>query len=64
MEESLTFYTKNVAYQLFREQERGALEIGMKADFLVLSENPLTIDPSEVIEIVIKSIYQDGLRIR
>jgi predicted amidohydrolase YtcJ len=64
MEESLTFYTKNVAYQLFREQERGALEIGMKADFLVLSENPLTIDPSEVIEIVIKSIFQDGLRIR
>lgn len=64
MDESLTFYTKNIAHQMFREQSRGALEPGMKADFLVLSENPLTLDPSEVSKMVIKSIYQNGLKIR
>jgi predicted amidohydrolase YtcJ len=34
--EALTFYTKNVAYQMFREDERGSLEVGKSADFLVL----------------------------
>lgn len=35
-EESLTFYTRNVAYQMFRENERGVLEPGKKADFIVM----------------------------
>ena len=34
--EALTFYTKNVAYQMFREDERGSLDVGKSADFLVL----------------------------
>ena len=63
MEESLEFYTHNVAYQMFREQERGALEIGMKADFIVLNRNPLAIDPSEVSKISIKAVYQNGLQV-
>ena len=48
-EESLTFYTKNAAYQMFRENERGVLEVGKSADFIVLHEN------------VIKSIYINGV---
>ena len=64
LEESLTFYTKNAAYQLFRENDRGQLEVGMKADFLALNRNPLTIDPSEVSKISIKAVYQNGLQIR
>ena len=64
MDESLTFYTANVAYQLFRENERGSLEIGKAADFVVLDRNPLNIAPEEVASITIKAVYQKGIRVR
>lgn len=63
MNESLTFYTKNVAYQMFREQERGTLEIGKKADFIVLDKNLLKIDPQEVSTVGIKAFYQNGQKV-
>ena len=40
-EESLTFYTRNVAYQMFRENERGTFVHGKKADFIVLRGNEI-----------------------
>ncbi len=40
-EESLTFYTRNVAYQMFRENERGVFEAGKKADFIVLQSDEI-----------------------
>ena len=64
MEEALIFYTKNVAYQMFRENERGQLDVGMKADFIVLDKNPLTIDPSQVSKIEIQALYQNGFKVR
>ena len=64
MEESLTCYTANVAYQLFREKERGSLEIGKVADFVVLNKNPLIADPGEVGLIEIKAVYQKGIRVQ
>ena len=64
MEESLTFYTANAAYQLFREDERGRLEIGMSADFIVLEKNPFHIDPSGVSTIAIKTLYKNGTKVR
>jgi len=45
MDESLTFYTKNAAYQLFRENEFGTLEVGRRAAFLVLDSDP-TLNPA------------------
>lgn len=64
IEESLTFYTANVAYQLFRENERGRIEIGMAADFVVLDSNPLHVHPREVASIAIKDVYQRGAKVR
>ena len=64
MDESLTSYTANVAYQLFREGERGSLEIGMVADFVVLDKNPLAIEPGAVASIGIMAVYQRGLQVR
>ncbi len=63
-EESLTFYTKNAAYQMFREHERGSLQAGMKADFIVLEKNLFEIDPSEVSSVDITALYQNGVKLR
>jgi len=64
MEESLTCYTANVAYQLFRENERGSLKVGMLADFVVLDRNPLKTEPEEVASIAIIEVYQKGIKVR
>jgi len=60
MQEALTFYTRNAAYQMFREDERGTLEVGKKADFLVLASNPFLTDPHDVSKIKINAVYQNG----
>jgi len=60
IDESLRFYTKNAAHQLFREQERGALEIGKKADFIILNRNLFEIHPWEVSTVKIKALYKNG----
>ena len=64
MRESLTFYTKNAAYQMFREHERGALEVGLRADFIVLEKNLFDVDPSEVSTVAIQALYQNGIKLR
>ena len=52
MDESLTFYTKNVAYQLFREKEFGALEVGKRAAFLVLDSDPAHNPAAKLLKLV------------
>jgi len=63
LEESLTFYTKNAAYQMFRDHERGRLQAGMKADFIVLEKNLFEIDPSEISSVAITALYQNGVEL-
>jgi predicted amidohydrolase YtcJ len=52
MDESITFYTKNAAYQLFRENEYGVLEVGKRAAFLVLDSDPAQNPVAKIIELV------------
>ena len=52
MDESLTFYTKNAAYQLFRENEFGALEVGKRAAFLVLDSDPARNPAAKLVKLV------------
>ena len=40
--------TKDAAWQYFEEDRKGTLEVGKLADLVVLSENPLTIDPMKI----------------
>ena len=61
IEESMTSYTRNVAFQNFKEERLGRLEVGMRADFLVLRENPLTSRLHSVRDIAIESLYRNGL---
>ena len=52
MDESLSFYTKNAAYQLFREKEFGVLEVGKRAVFLVLDSDPALNPAAKLVKLV------------
>ena len=41
-EEALRAHTIDAAWQVFRESERGSIEPGKRADFAILSDDPLT----------------------
>ncbi len=48
------------AYQLFEEDSKGSIEVGKLADFVVLTDNPLLIDPMRLREIdVVQTIKED-----
>ncbi len=46
--EAIKCYTLNSAYAEFTETEKGSIETGKFADFVVLSDNLLTIDPVKI----------------
>jgi len=48
VEDALRALTIEHAYQLHLDSEVGSIEFGKKADFCVLEENPLAIDPDEL----------------
>ncbi len=54
-EESFDFYTRAVAYQSFREDERGELKPGMKADFLILDKDPIQYPDAKI-----EAVYKNG----
>lgn len=62
LEESWTFYTSQVAYQNFREDEVGRLEVGMRADFIILNESPFSMYPRDIHTTEIEAVYKAGVR--
>lgn len=60
--EALKALTINGAYQYFEENEKGSIVSGKAADFVVLDENPLTIQPDRIREIkVLATIKRDKM---
>jgi predicted amidohydrolase YtcJ len=47
-EQALRAVTSDAAWQNFEEDIKGSLEPGKLADFCVLSENPLTVEPDTI----------------
>lgn len=48
------------AWQHFEENEKGSLEPGKLADLVVLSANPLAVDPLQLDRLEVKATYKEG----
>jgi predicted amidohydrolase YtcJ len=48
------------AYQHFEEKNKGSLAVGKLGDMVVLSENPLKIDPMKIKDIVVLETIKEG----
>jgi predicted amidohydrolase YtcJ len=52
--------TRNAAFQLFEEDRKGTLEVGKLADFVILDRNPLTIAPTELLNLKVLQTIKEG----
>ena len=60
IEEAVRGYTLGGAYMIFEEDIKGSLEPGKFADMIVLSEDILTIDPEQIMDIQIEQTFVGG----
>ncbi len=58
--EALRCYTRGSAYAEFMEGRKGFLAPGMLADFVLLSEDPLTVPPASLRDIRVLQTWVDG----
>ena len=48
------------AYQHFEENTKGSIQVGKIADLVILSDNPLTIEPAKLITMKVVETIKDG----
>ena len=58
--EALRGFTLDAAFAAFDENEIGSLTPGKRADFVILGEDPLAIDPARLRELSVRATYVDG----
>lgn len=58
--QALEAYTKNVAYETFLDQEVGTVEVGKKADLIVLSQDILNCEAKTISDTEILYTFSDG----
>ncbi len=58
--EALRGFTLDAAYAGFAEAEVGSLEVGKRADFVVLAEDPLGVEPEKLRDLTVDATYVDG----
>ncbi len=60
VEEAVRGYTLTGAYITFDEEKKGSLEPGTFADMIVLSDDILTVDPEQIMDIQIEPTWLAG----
>lgn len=58
--EALRAITADAAWQYFEEDRKGTLEVGKLADLVVLTADPLAIDPLEIADIQVLETIKEG----
>ncbi len=58
--QALRAVTINAAYQYFKEDEIGSVEADKLADLVILSDNPLTVDPMDIDNIEVEETIVGG----
>jgi predicted amidohydrolase YtcJ len=58
--QALKAITINAAYQYREEASKGSIEVGKRADLVVLSANPLTTKPMAIRDIKVLETIKDG----
>jgi predicted amidohydrolase YtcJ len=58
--EALRGFTADAAYAAFAESEVGRLAPGLRADFVVLKDDPLTVNPRRIPDLRVLSTWLDG----
>lgn len=61
--QALQAITTNAAYQYFEEDKKGSLEAGKLADMVVLSDNPIKVDPISIKDIQVLKTIKEGITI-
>ncbi len=60
VEEALTAYTRMNAYAVFEDDVSGTLELGKRADLVVLSADPRRVEPDTIRDITVLETVVDG----
>ena len=58
--DALKTMTVNAAYQYFEEDRKGTISAGKQADFVILSQNPLSMNSSDLLDLKIEQTISRG----
>ncbi|MCG8514191.1 MAG: amidohydrolase [Halanaerobiales bacterium] len=63
IDQAIELFTRAPAYHSFAEKEKGTLQPGQLADFIVLAENPFQVEPERLKQIKVLASYVGGERV-